>query len=54
MARLMEDLKVMKIVSVVGTRPNFMKIAPILDAFKTYDIESKLLHTGQHYDKNSV
>ena len=42
----------MKITSIVGTRPNFVKIAPLLRSFNTEkDIESTLLHTGQHYDK---
>ena len=41
----------MKIILVVGTRPNFMKVAPILDAMKAYpEIEPCLVHTGQHYD----
>jgi UDP-N-acetylglucosamine 2-epimerase (non-hydrolysing) len=41
-----------RILCVVGARPNFMKIAPIMRAFADpqYDIESTLLHTGQHYD----
>ena len=41
-----------KIICVVGARPNFMKIAPIIEAFKedTPDISTILLHTGQHYD----
>lgn len=42
----------MKIVCVVGARPNFVKIAPLLKAFKSEtSIESTLIHTGQHYDK---
>lgn len=42
----------MKILNVVGARPNFMKIAPIMDAYnKLNGIESLLVHTGQHYDK---
>lgn len=42
----------MKIVNVVGARPNLMKIAPIMDALRTYpDIEAHLVHTGQHYDE---
>lgn len=47
----------MKIISVVGARPNFMKIAPFVQAIKTYNSSSVsekithiLVHTGQHYD----
>jgi UDP-N-acetylglucosamine 2-epimerase (non-hydrolysing) len=41
---------------IAGARPNFMKIAPIIDAIKKkeyegYDIHYRLIHTGQHYDK---
>jgi UDP-N-acetylglucosamine 2-epimerase (non-hydrolysing) len=41
-----------KILSVVGARPNFMKIAPLLRAFGNPPgrFESVLVHTGQHYD----
>lgn len=41
-----------KILCVVGARPNFMKIAPIMRAFNTHapGVEAKLVHTGQHYD----
>jgi len=47
------------ILCVVGARPNFMKMAPLLRAFKARDDlpPSVLLHTGQHYDahmKDSV
>jgi UDP-N-acetylglucosamine 2-epimerase (non-hydrolysing) len=43
----------MKILLVVGARPNFVKIAPIIRAIEKYDdIEYKLIHTGQHYDRN--
>lgn len=40
------------ILCVVGARPNFMKIAPIMRAFQRHDsgIRATLLHTGQHYD----
>lgn len=41
----------MKIVSVVGARPNFMKVAPFCRALKAYpEVEHVLVHTGQHYD----
>jgi UDP-N-acetylglucosamine 2-epimerase (non-hydrolysing) len=41
-----------KIINVVGARPNFMKIAPIMDAMaKSKIINPILLHTGQHYDE---
>ncbi|HRE59199.1 MAG TPA: UDP-N-acetylglucosamine 2-epimerase (non-hydrolyzing) [Candidatus Kapabacteria bacterium] len=41
-----------KILSVVGARPNFMKVAPIHRAFQRYspEIEHSIVHTGQHYD----
>ncbi|HEY5587820.1 MAG TPA: UDP-N-acetylglucosamine 2-epimerase, partial [Candidatus Paceibacterota bacterium] len=47
----------MKIISIVGARPNFMKIAPFIQAISIYNqlykqdtIEHLLVHTGQHYD----
>ena len=41
----------MKIVAVVGARPNFVKIAPIVAAVRTRpDASIVLVHTGQHYD----
>ena len=46
----------MKIIVVAGARPNFMKVAPILEAFRIRkqirtDLEVLLVHTGQHYDQ---
>ena len=43
----------MRILSVVGARPNFMKVAPIARALKRHPagIEHALVHTGQHYDE---
>jgi len=46
----------MKVISVVGARPNFMKIAPFIRAVEEYNrihnnfIDHLLVHTGQHYD----
>jgi len=41
----------MKILNVVGARPNFMKIAPLLREMRRYPaIQARLVHTGQHYD----
>ncbi|MEW5724312.1 MAG: UDP-N-acetylglucosamine 2-epimerase (non-hydrolyzing) [Thermodesulfobacteriota bacterium] len=42
-----------KIVHVVGARPNFMKAAPVMDALAERDgLVQRLVHTGQHYDRN--
>ena len=35
-----------------GARPNFMKIAPLINEFKRQKIRFKFIHTGQHYDFN--
>jgi UDP-N-acetylglucosamine 2-epimerase (non-hydrolysing) len=40
----------MKIIFVVGARPNFMKIAPLVDEAKKRGVDYQLVHTGQHYD----
>jgi UDP-N-acetylglucosamine 2-epimerase (non-hydrolysing) len=47
----------MNITIVAGARPNFMKIAPIIEAIlnkkkEGFNINYRLVHTGQHYDKN--
>jgi UDP-N-acetylglucosamine 2-epimerase (non-hydrolysing) len=46
----------MKYILVAGARPNFMKIAPLMDAFarRKHDgngVSVCLVHTGQHYDR---
>jgi len=45
----------MKLTLIAGARPNFIKIAPIINAIKQaiskgYKIQYRLVHTGQHYD----
>lgn len=42
----------MKVLSVVGARPNFMKVAPLHRAMVASGVlESRIVHTGQHYDE---
>lgn len=42
----------MKIVNVVGCRPNFIKLAPLLAEMKRHpEISALIVHTGQHYDE---
>ncbi|MFC6099478.1 non-hydrolyzing UDP-N-acetylglucosamine 2-epimerase [Olivibacter domesticus] len=46
----------MEITIIAGARPNFMKIAPIIDVIKIrkeqgVEVDYRLIHTGQHYDK---
>lgn len=42
-----------RIICVCGARPNFMKIAPLMRAFKKNGrFDTLLVHTGQHYDEN--
>lgn len=40
----------MKVISVVGARPQFVKLAPIAHAAKAAGVEHVIVHTGQHYD----
>lgn len=40
----------MKVVTVVGTRPQFVKAVPLTLALKKAGIDEYLVHTGQHYD----
>jgi len=43
----------MKVMHVIGARPNFMKAAPAIAAIATKPrLSQKIIHTGQHYDKN--
>lgn len=42
----------MRAVCVIGARPNFMKIKPVVDALERRGVEVVLVHTGQHYDRS--
>ena len=45
-------MSMLKVINVVGARPNFMKVAPIVEAMKRREREFAplVVHTGQHYD----
>ncbi len=46
-------MELTKLLNVVGARPNFMKIAPIIRAVQACEgMQQVLVHTGQHYDDN--
>jgi len=47
-------MRIMKVLHVVGARPNFMKTAPIMAEMARYPdhFQQMLVHTGQHYDDN--
>lgn len=38
------------VIHIVGARPQFIKLAPVLEALEDLGISSKVVHTGQHYD----
>src|SRR5687768_18580507 len=40
------------VLCVVGARPNYMKMAPILRALAARKVPTTLVHTGQHYDES--
>ena len=48
------SVHMLRIINVVGARPNFMKIAPVIDEMRRRParIEPMLVHTGQHYDES--
>ena len=41
----------MRVLSVVGNRPQFVKSAPLSLALADRDVEEVTVHTGQHYDR---
>jgi hypothetical protein len=47
------DRSPVKVLHVVGARPNFMKVAPVMRAMAAREghFEQRLVHTGQHYDE---
>nr|WP_239137981.1 UDP-N-acetylglucosamine 2-epimerase (non-hydrolyzing) [Actinoplanes regularis] len=46
------ETTIMKVLSVVGARPQLVKLAPIAAAFAATPHEHVIVHTGQHYDHN--
>ncbi len=40
----------MKIAVIIGTRPEIIKMAPVIDEIEKRDLDYILIHTGQHYD----
>lgn len=42
----------MRLIVVVGARPNFIKVGPLMPALAKAGIDAGLAHTGQHYDKS--
>ena len=48
----LDTSQMIKVINVVGARPNFMKVAPLVDAMKRreHEFAPLVVHTGQHYD----
>lgn len=41
-----------KLITVIGARPQFIKAAAVSNALKSSSLKEKIIHTGQHFDKN--
>ena len=41
----------MKVSLIAGARPNFMKIAPLVPTLRAAGMKTRIIHTGQHYDR---
>ena len=40
----------MKVITIVGARPQFIKSAPVSKALQSHGYQEFVIHTGQHYD----
>ena len=44
----------MKIITIVGARPQFIKSVPVSKELKKNNIEEVVIHTGQHFDQTGI
>ncbi len=48
------SFKALRVAIVLGTRPEIVKMSPIVREFQRQDIDFTILHTGQHYNHNMM